>query len=198
VIVGGAVIGSAVAYFLTANRDFKGSVLVVERAPTYRRASTSLSSSSIRTQFSNPINVRVSQFGSEFIRNFADAMQVGDDRPDLGFHTGGYPFLANTEEQENTLRENHEAHRLRCRCGARGPYGTGAFPASQLRGRLPRLLREVRRGMVQQHRVMFGFRNKAREQGRRVHQGRGRRDRPRRRQGDPRYTCLRHPVLTRP
>ena len=49
VIVGGAVIGSSVAYFLTANPDFNGTVLVVERDPTYRFASTSLSSSSIRT-----------------------------------------------------------------------------------------------------------------------------------------------------
>ena len=72
VIVGGAVIGSSVAYFLTANPDFSGSVLVVERDPTYAKASTSLSSSSIRTQFSNPINVRISQFGSEFIRDFAE------------------------------------------------------------------------------------------------------------------------------
>ena len=85
VIVGGAVIGSSVAYFLAANPDFKGSVLVVERDPTYRTASTSLSSSSIRTQFSNPINVKISQFGSAFIRDFAETMQVGSDRPDLGF-----------------------------------------------------------------------------------------------------------------
>ncbi|WP_372801256.1 FAD-dependent oxidoreductase, partial [Paracoccus seriniphilus] len=68
VIIGGAVIGSAVAYFLTANPDFNGSVLVVERDPSYQKAATSLSSSSIRVQFSNPINVRISQYGSEFIR----------------------------------------------------------------------------------------------------------------------------------
>ena len=52
VIVGGAVIGSAVAYYLSANPDFDGSILVVEKDPTYVTASTSLSSSSIRTQFS--------------------------------------------------------------------------------------------------------------------------------------------------
>ena len=74
VIVGGAVIGSAVAYYLAANPDFKGSILVVERDPTYLTASTSLSSSSIRTQFSNPINVRISQYGSEVIRNFGEMM----------------------------------------------------------------------------------------------------------------------------
>jgi glycine/D-amino acid oxidase-like deaminating enzyme len=68
VIIGGAVIGSAVAYYLAANPDFDGSVLVVERDPTYLKAATSLSSSSIRTQFSNPINVKISQYGSEVIR----------------------------------------------------------------------------------------------------------------------------------
>ncbi len=116
VIVGGAVIGSAVAYFLAANPDFDGSVLVVERDPTYRFASTSLSSSSIRVQFSNPINVKISQFGSEFIRSFASTMQVnGEAPPDLNFHQGGYLFLANTPEQAQTLRENHEVQRA---CGA--------------------------------------------------------------------------------
>ena len=116
VIVGGAVIGSAVAYFLTSNPDFNGSVLVVERDPTYRFASTSLSSSSIRVQFSNPINVKISQYGSAFIRDFASTMQVkGEAPPDLNFHPGGYLFLAGTPEQEQTLRENHEVQRA---CGA--------------------------------------------------------------------------------
>lgn len=116
VIVGGAVIGSAVAYFLTANPDFNGSVLVVERDPTYRFASTSLSSSSIRVQFSNPVNVKISQFGSRFIRDFAQAMQVtGEAAPDLHFREGGYLFLAATADQVRTLRENHAVQRA---CGA--------------------------------------------------------------------------------
>jgi glycine/D-amino acid oxidase-like deaminating enzyme len=116
VIVGGAVIGSAVAYFLTANPDFDGSVLVVERDPTYAKAATSLSSSSIRMQFSNPINVKISQFGSAFIQDFARTMQVaGEAPPDLNFHQGGYLFLANTPAQEQTLRENHAVQRA---CGA--------------------------------------------------------------------------------
>lgn len=115
VIVGGAAIGSSIAYFLAADPTFDGSILVVERDPTYHRASTSLSSSSIRTQFSNPVNVRISQFGSRFIREFADTMQLGDDRPDLGFHEGGYLFLAATEGQEQTLVENHAVQRA---CGA--------------------------------------------------------------------------------
>lgn len=116
VIVGGAVIGSSVAYFLTVNPDFHGSVLVVERDPAYRFASTSLSAASIRTQFSNAINVKISQFGSTFIQNFGPTMQVaGEAAPDLNFHPGGYLFLAATEAQAQTLRENHAVQRA---CGA--------------------------------------------------------------------------------
>lgn len=115
VIVGGAVIGSSVAYHLTANPDFNGTVLVVERDPSYARASTALSASGIRVQYSNPINVKVSQYGNEVIRNFAEAMQVGDDRPDLNFHPGGYLYLAGTAEQAQTLRENHQSQKA---CGA--------------------------------------------------------------------------------
>jgi len=116
VIVGGAVIGSSVAYFLAANPDFAGSILVVERDPTYCFAATSLSAASIRVQFSNPINVKISQFGSAFIQDFARTMQVaGEAAPDLNFHKGGYLFLAATPEQEQTLRENHAVQRA---CGA--------------------------------------------------------------------------------
>ena len=107
VIIGGAVIGSAVAYFLAANPDFDGSVLIIERDPSFATASTSLSSSAIRNQFSNPVNVQIGQFGTQFIRNFADTMQVEGDRPDLNFHEGGYLFLASTDEQTKILRENH-------------------------------------------------------------------------------------------
>ena len=115
VIVGGAVIGSSVAYFLAANPDFRGSILIVERDASFKHASTSLSAASIRVQYSNPVNVRISQFGLEFIRNFPELMQVGDDRPDLGFHEAGYLFLAANESQAQVLKENHA---VQTSCGA--------------------------------------------------------------------------------
>ena len=93
VIIGGAVIGSSTAYWLTQQPDFNGSVLVIERDSTYQFASTTLSSSSIRQQFSNPINVKISQFGVEFIRNFPATMADAFDDgcvPELGFRENGY------------------------------------------------------------------------------------------------------------
>ena len=50
VIIGGAAVGSAVAYFLTHDLAFPGTVAVIERNPAYERASTTLSAASIRQQ----------------------------------------------------------------------------------------------------------------------------------------------------
>ena len=61
VIVGGAMLGSSVAWFLTDNPDFNGSILVVERDPTYAWASTSHTNSCIRQQFSAPITAAALQ-----------------------------------------------------------------------------------------------------------------------------------------
>jgi glycine/D-amino acid oxidase-like deaminating enzyme len=103
VVIGGAVIGSAAAYFLTrADSGFDGRVVIVERDPTFAGASTALSASGIRHQFSNPINVAISRFGTAFIKAAPDTLGV-----DLGFHEQGYLFLAATAEQEETLRANH-------------------------------------------------------------------------------------------
>lgn len=167
VIVGGAVIGSAVAYYLAANPDFDGSVLVIERDPTYLKAATSLSSSSIRTQFSNPINVRISQYGSEVIRNFGEMMQVGDDRPDLGFHSGGYLFLANTPEQVQVLKENHEAQ---VSCGAdvvlwNRDELANAFPHLNVADIALASYGRSGEGWFNNTGLMYGFKNKARSLG---------------------------------
>ncbi|WP_313532323.1 FAD-binding oxidoreductase [Shinella sp.] len=167
VIVGGAVIGSAVAYYLSANPDFDGSVLVIERDPTYLKAATSLSSSSIRTQFSNPINVRISQYGSEVIRNFGEMMQVGDDKPDLGFHSGGYLFLANTPEQVQVLKENHEAQ---VSCGAdvvlwNRDELASAFPHLNVADIELASYGRSGEGWFNNTGLMYGFKNKARSLG---------------------------------
>jgi glycine/D-amino acid oxidase-like deaminating enzyme len=168
VIVGGAVIGSAVAYFLAANPDFDGSVLVVERDPTYRFASTSLSAASIRMQFSNPVNVKISQFGSAFIQGFAQMMQVaGEAQPDLNFHQGGYLFLAATEDQARTLRENHAVQRG---CGADvvlwGPEDVQrAFPHLNVEDIVLASYGRSGEGWFSNTGLMNGFKAKARELG---------------------------------
>jgi glycine/D-amino acid oxidase-like deaminating enzyme len=105
VIVGGAVSGSSTAYFLAMNPHFKGSVLVIEKDSQYRFCATTLSTSAIRQQYSNPINVKISQFGIEFIRNFHANVNVDGEAPEIGFHENGYLFLA-TEAGMPTLTDN--------------------------------------------------------------------------------------------
>ena len=108
VIIGGAIMGSSTAWFLTDNTDFKGSVLVVERDPTYEKAATTLSNSCIRQQFSNELNVRISQFGADFVKNLRHYMG-GDSRvPQLSIRNFGYLYLADNEPFANVLRNNQK------------------------------------------------------------------------------------------
>jgi FAD-dependent oxidoreductase domain-containing protein 1 len=110
VIAGGGVMGSAIAYFLASHPRFAGEVTVVERDPTYAQASSALSASSIRQQFSQPVNIAVSQFGIEFLRNIRQHLAVDGDVPDIGLTERGYLYLA-SEAGAGTLRENHATQR---------------------------------------------------------------------------------------
>lgn len=103
VIVGGAVIGSSTAYWLSQEMDERASVLVVERDSSYEFSSTALSTSAIRQQYSNPINVRISQFGIEIIRDFPRRMAKffkNEPAPDLGFREHGYLYCCSPEGVE--------------------------------------------------------------------------------------------------
>ena len=110
VIVGGAAVGSAAAYFLAAQPDFGGSVLVIEKDFSYQKCATTLSAASIRHQFSTPGNIRMSQFGSTFIRGVASTLAVNGESPDAGFREAGYLFLATAAGRE-VLEANHRIQR---------------------------------------------------------------------------------------
>ncbi len=115
VIVGGAMYGSAVAWFLTDTPGFDGRILVVERDPTYEWTSTAHTNSCMRQQFSAPINIRISQFAADFVKNFRDYMG-GDPRvPHLALQSYGYMYLADTPEFAASLREAQE---VQAACGA--------------------------------------------------------------------------------
>jgi len=105
-IIGGGAIGSAVACFLLQDPAFAGEVTVIERDPTYARASSALSASSIRQQFSTAINIEIGQFGIEFLRGVGERLAVGGERPEIGLVEGGYLFLASAAGRA-TLEENH-------------------------------------------------------------------------------------------
>ena len=110
VVVGGGVVGSSTAYFLASHPRFSGEVIVIERDPTYRRASSALSASAIRQQFSTAINIEISRFGIEFLRNISTHLAIGDDRPDVDLREPGYLFLA-THAGLPVLEQNHRLQR---------------------------------------------------------------------------------------
>ncbi|WP_422053807.1 NAD(P)/FAD-dependent oxidoreductase [Shimia sp.] len=108
VIIGGAIMGSSTAWFLSDNPDFSGSVLVVEKDPTYEFSSTAHTNSCMRQQFSNQLNVQISQFAADFVKNLRKHMG-GDDRvPELDIQNYGYLYLADNEDFAQTLRDNQK------------------------------------------------------------------------------------------
>lgn len=108
VIVGGAMMGSSIAWWLTDNPDFKGSILVVERDPTYEFTSTSHTNSCTRQQFSQAVNIKISQFGVEFMKSFRDRLGGDSEIPDITINSYGYLYLADNEPFAQILRENQE------------------------------------------------------------------------------------------
>ena len=159
-VVGGGVIGAATACFLAARHGLRATVL--ERDPTYRRASSALSASSIRQQFSCEINVRLSQASLDFYRRIGDELAVDGHRPDIGLTERGYLFLA-TAAGLDVLRANHAVQRA---CGA----SVILLQPSALQARLPWLdvdgiaagsLGEAGEGWFDGYSVLQAFRRKA-------------------------------------
>jgi FAD-dependent oxidoreductase domain-containing protein 1 len=111
VIIGGAIVGSAVATFLRRRPDWHGRVVVVERDTSFRTSSTTLSAASIRLQFSTPLNIEISRFGVELIKHLDEWLGVaGEPEPEVDFVEGGYLFLASAAGLP-ILESNHAVQR---------------------------------------------------------------------------------------
>ena len=106
VIIGGAIMGSSAAWFLSQNPDFDGNILVVEKDPTYEFSSTMATNSCMRQQFSAGLNIQISQFAAEFVQNMRSFMGDDPDVPELKIHNFGYMYLADTDDFADVLREN--------------------------------------------------------------------------------------------
>lgn len=166
VVVGGGVVGSSIAYFLASHPRFSGEVIVVERDPTYRTASSALSASAIRQQFSTPVNIEISRFGVEFLRHLGAHLGIDDDRPDVGLIESGYLFLA-TNAGRPVLEQNH---RLQRQHGVDvvllGPADLSArFPWLTTEGIAAGSLGLSGEGWFDGYALLQAFRNKARSLG---------------------------------
>jgi len=161
VIVGGGAMGSSIAWHLAGDANFDGSITVIERDSAYRRASSALSASSIRQQFSTPLNIHLSRHGIGFLRRAKELLDV-----DLGLKEPGYLFLA-SPAGEAVLRANNAIQMGEgCAVELLDPAAlAGRFPAISGQGVVLASHGIANEGWFDGPALMHGFRRKARERG---------------------------------
>ncbi len=173
VIVGGGVVGSAAAFFLAEALPKSARLLVLEADPSYAFCATTRSLASIRHQFSTPENVRLSMFGTEFLRQAGARLEVEGEAPLVAFVEAGYLFLA-TEAGWPILQRNHSVQRAEgaevALLGREALAARFAWLATDdLAGGSLGLAGE---GWLDAHGLMHGFQRKARALGAQFRTGR--------------------------
>ncbi len=100
VIIGGGVVGASVAYHLTERgcRD----VLLLEREASVGQGSTGKATGGVRAQFETEINIRLSLYSLDFLRDW---------EVDCGYEPRGYLFVATNTEQLEFLKRSGEKQR---------------------------------------------------------------------------------------
>ena len=128
-IVGGGIVGLAVAYFLKALEPAID-VVVIEREAGYEHCSTLRASGGCRVQFSCPENIEMSLFSIDFIRRFPQAMAIPGREAPVDWVQGGYLFIV-PGEYVAMLEANFEVQRAHgCNVELLDPKGLAArFPS---------------------------------------------------------------------
>ena len=103
IIVGGGVMGCSTAHHLLS-ADGTLQVAVVEKDPSYSRASSTLSVGNARLQFSLQQNIEISLYTMEVLESFAEDMAVDGVAADVSFKAEGNLFLV-SEETRSAARE---------------------------------------------------------------------------------------------
>jgi Glycine/D-amino acid oxidases (deaminating) len=120
VIVGGGIIGASAAYFLSnAGRKVK----VIERDPTYKKASFPLSLGGFRRQFFQKENIMLGKFAREFLLKLPETLKTEKNpNPTASMVSNGYLLLFGPEHAEEQYRalENHMA----CEAGTKNIKGS--------------------------------------------------------------------------
>lgn len=106
VVIGGAVIGSGAAYALSANPDFQGRVIVLEKDRSYAQAASSLSTSGVRQQFSSAVNVQLSKYTIAFLEEADLHLGMDGDPSGIVFHQNGYLYLGAADAVDAFERNN--------------------------------------------------------------------------------------------
>jgi glycine/D-amino acid oxidase-like deaminating enzyme len=161
IIIGGGLTGCATAYFLAAG-NFDGSVLVVERDPSYANAPSTRSSGGIRQQFSTPENIRIGLFGAEFVKDIDQYLSVNGEAPVVDFKERGYLILASPDNL-SLMQDNHALQR---QLGADIAYQTNddlieRFPWLATQGLAGGFLGLANEGWLDPYSLLQAFRRKA-------------------------------------
>jgi FAD-dependent oxidoreductase domain-containing protein 1 len=164
VIVGGGVMGSSVAYYLTgAHENLK--VAVVERDPAYIYSSTTLSMANARIQFSLDKNVAISQYAIERLEGFQNEMSVDGTGVDIAYCQEGNLFLVDENGHEAALRGLSMQQEMGCQVAWWSPekisktyplYESGGFAGGTF---------GAKDGHFDAYSVLMGYRKKAIAQG---------------------------------
>ncbi|HXZ27056.1 MAG TPA: FAD-binding oxidoreductase [Terriglobales bacterium] len=160
VIIGGGIVGSSIAWHLTAAgcKD----VLVIERETHQGKGSTGKSMGGVRAQFATPVNIRMSLYSIPFYASFEERL----GHPS-GYRPQGYLFLATKPAHLDYLRANHE------RQLAEGLKTVERLATEEIARQFPQLRTDdvlgghfgSSDGFVDPYSAMVGFMTRAGEQG---------------------------------
>ncbi|KAE8419154.1 hypothetical protein BDV36DRAFT_308076 [Aspergillus pseudocaelatus] len=118
VIIGGATSGSSIAWHLSTNPNFKGSVLVVR------------ANNCMRQQFATVINVKIAQYAADFVKRFGAEFPPNECVPDGPIRTFGYLYLSDSTQFTEVLKKDQQ---LQASCGA----GTQIISTTDIKQKYP-------------------------------------------------------------
>ena len=116
VIIGGGLVGSSIAYHLCSRHHPAPAVTVIERDPSYHRASSYLAMGGIRQQFSSATNIRFAQHGIDFYKGLDNRLAASKTGIHVNFQQRGYLFLVSTAMAERFERRYTIQKRLGASC----------------------------------------------------------------------------------
>ncbi|HET9408863.1 MAG TPA: FAD-dependent oxidoreductase [Candidatus Sulfotelmatobacter sp.] len=160
VIIGGGIVGSSIAYHLTAAGC--RNVLVIERESAQGKGSTGKSMGGVRAQFSTPVNIQMSLYSIPFYSSFEERLGYPCD-----YRPQGYLFCATKDSHLAYLQANFEKQK------AMGLKNVRLISGDEIRAMFPQLRGEdivggsfcSTDGFVDPYSAMTGFMTWAAEHG---------------------------------
>ena len=152
--------GSSVAYHLLT---FESTLMlaVIERDPTYARASTPLSLGGVRIQFRLKENILMSLHAQEVFGRFAEDMAVDGEKPFINFRQEGYLYLIDSAGHPAAMESMALQKQLGCKVDWWSPEEIKIqFPLLSLEGFVGATF-GPRDGYLDPYAVMMAYRTKA-------------------------------------